>query len=108
MTKAKSSSKAASKKAAKKAGNGKAVTKTGSKKGKSTPKNGANKKVKVVKLDCPDLSNKKVKGKVVMPTVQERLAKKRELQAYLKQERDSQKRTAARRAWSDWFKGKAA
>lgn len=106
MAKAKSKSKAAPKKAVKKAATKKAATKGGL---KASKKSTAKKGKKALPISCPDLTNEVNKnGDVVIPSVQERLEKKRALQAYLKQERDPQKRNAARKAWGPWFKGKAA
>ena len=86
--------KAAAKKAAKKAV-------------KKAPKKAA-KKVAKVSAQCPDFTNERdKKGNVILPTAQERTAKRRELQAYKKTETDPTKRTAANRAWALWYKGRA-
>lgn len=64
---------------------------------------------KVVSIDCPDLTNKKDKtGNVIIPTAIERNEKRRQMQAYLRNEKDANKRNEVRRAFSNWFKGKAA
>lgn len=80
---------------------------------KKAPKKKAVKKAvkkapKKVAKAMPDLTNARDKnGNAIIPTAQERTAKHRELRAYLKQETDPTKRTAARKAWGPWFKGRA-